>query len=189
MNFQMMLRNNPYRLFFPLAIFSGLIGVGHWALWTMGFSIPDVKNMHLVLQSQGFLAFVAIGFLFTAFPRFSGTQPPSLAELLVGLVAALVFLVAVSCRYWLVAHIASLVSILLLPFFALRRIKRRTKDIPASFVLLAAGLIHFMTGVVLSLWTDMGSHHETLYLAGPDDFFKLRPKNDFRKFVKQSVGI
>ncbi len=165
-SFWEVIRWHPYRIFFPLGIFAGLLGVGHWAFWTLGYAVPDVKNLHLILESQGFLALFVVGFLLTAFPRFSGTAPADLSEILIVLVGSLVFLIAALSRTWRLAHGGSLVLLLMIPVFASRRMMQRKKEIPPSFLLLGFGLLQAISGTALSLFTNMGETYTYLYIAG-----------------------
>ena len=157
---------NPFRLFFPLGILAGLFGVGHWALWTMGYAVGDIKNAHLILQSQGFLTFFVVGFLMTAFPRFSGTDPATPAEIALAFGGGLVFLAAASFRIWPLAHAATLVTLAAIPLLAGRRLSRGTKDLPPSFLLLGFGLLHAFLGVAVSFATNGGETHPNFYGAG-----------------------
>jgi uncharacterized protein involved in response to NO len=157
---------NPFRLFFPLGIIAGCLGVGHWAMWTMGYSVPDIKNLHLILQSQGFLAFFVVGFLLTAFPRFAGASSATKKEIGTAFAAALVFLAAAMKRNWMAAHLATLVVLLTIPFFALTRLRHRTKQLPPSFLLVGFGFLHAIAGVLISLATNMGESETYLYAVG-----------------------
>src|SRR5262245_59599631 len=67
---------DPYRIFFPLGVLMGIAGVSIWPLfywgWTQGYS----GRAHAFVQTNCFLyAFIA-GFLWTAVPRFTGTNAP-----------------------------------------------------------------------------------------------------------------
>jgi uncharacterized protein involved in response to NO len=160
------LRRNSYRIFFPLGIVAGLMGVGVWAMWTMGYPVDNIKLLHITLQSQGFLTFFVVGFLMTAFPRFSGTDSATLSEIGVALGAALVFLIAAFLREWQISQFAYLVLLATVPMFAGRRIAKRTKDLPASFLLLGFGLIHAFLGAIFSLVTNMGEQNLYLFTVG-----------------------
>lgn len=160
------LRRNPYRIFFPLGIAAGLLGVGHWALWTIGIPVDDIKLLHLTLQSQGFLAFFVIGFLMTAFPRFSGTDSATLAEIIISMLGGVVFLFAEIKRDWALSQIGFLVMLAVIPVFAGRRIAQKTKDLPPSFLLLGFGLLHAFLGSLFSLVSDMGDTHLYLFIVG-----------------------
>src|SRR5215471_20977347 len=69
---------DPYRIFFPLGIVLGAIGVSIWPLYYYGFTEGYSGRARAFVQTDGFLyAFIA-GFLLTAVPRFTGTESPSL---------------------------------------------------------------------------------------------------------------
>src|SRR5204862_7598274 len=68
---------DPYRLFFPLGIFLGVMGVSIWPLYYFGITEGYSGRAHAFVQTDGFLfAFIA-GFLLTAIPRFTGTEAPA----------------------------------------------------------------------------------------------------------------
>src|SRR5437660_1599581 len=84
-----LIRSGPFRLFFPMGVAAGLIGVGHWLFWTIGW-IPESNSFfHAMMQVEGFLSCFVAGFLMTAIPRFLGAPVTSWAELI--LPAALEF--------------------------------------------------------------------------------------------------
>src|SRR6476619_5471982 len=86
--------SDAYRVFFPLGMLCGLAGVAIWPLYAFGVTTTYSGRSHAFVQIFGFLyAFVA-GFLLTAVPRFTGTQPPSLPTQLS--LAGLLWLAAVS---------------------------------------------------------------------------------------------
>ena len=159
-------RRNPYRLFFPLGIVAGLLGVGPWILWSIGLPVSEIKNLHVTLQSQGFLSFFVVGFLLTALPRFSGTEKATLSEILVALTGAIVFLIGALNRRWTMAHIGTFVLLSVIPIFAGRRLQHRSKELPASFLLLGVGLLHAFLGTIFSLVTKMGAANPILFAVG-----------------------
>src|SRR5579883_1668346 len=68
---------DPYRIFFPLGIVFGIVGVSIWPLYYYGVTEGYSGRAHAFVQTDGFLyAFIA-GFLLTAVPRFTGTEAPS----------------------------------------------------------------------------------------------------------------
>lgn len=160
------LRRNPYRIFFPMGIVAGLLGVGHWALWTMGLPVDNMKLLHLTLQSQGFLAFFVIGFLMTAFPRFSGTDSAALPEIALALIAGLIFLTGEMMRNWRLSQTGFLLMLAVIPVFGGRRLPHRTKDVPPSFLLLGFGLLHAFLGGLFSFISNMGETYLYLFLVG-----------------------
>lgn len=151
------LQQNPFQLFFPAGVFFGLIGVGLWVVWSLGWDIDGVALMHAVLQTQGFLVCFAIGFLMTALPRFLGTDPVSIAELSAALLGELVVLYGVLNGRWLLAEFGFLFSLITLIIFAVRRFPHRTKQLPPSFLLLGFGFLHALLGTGMILFSEMGT--------------------------------
>lgn len=160
------IRLDPFRLFFPLGILFALIGVGEWVLWSVGWSIPAVSVTHASLQAQGFLACFVVGFLMTAFPRFTGTDPVSLVEVGTATLAAVVFLFSTLWKQFAVAQFAFIGLIVTLIVFAARRLPHRSKPLPPSFLLMGFGFLHALTGPVLLLISDFGNGNIALYTVG-----------------------
>src|SRR6185436_4722415 len=68
---------DPYRIFFPLGIILGALGVSIWPLYYYGVTEGYSGRAHAFVQTDGFLYAFVVGFLLTAIPRFTGTEPPS----------------------------------------------------------------------------------------------------------------
>lgn len=160
------LRSNPFRLFFPLGVLFALIGVGEWVFWSIGWTIPAVSFTHASLQAQGFLACFVVGFLMTAFPRFTGTEPAALYEIGAGFLAALVFLGTTLWKEFAAAQVCFLALISTLMFFAIRRFPHRSKPLPPSFLLMGFGFLHALTGPVLVVISGLGDKNIELYTLG-----------------------
>src|SRR6266571_166000 len=69
---------DPYRIFFPLGIVLGAMGVSIWPVYYFGLTEGYSGRAHAFVQTDGFLYSFIVGFLLTAVPRFTGTEPPSL---------------------------------------------------------------------------------------------------------------
>ena len=67
---------DPYRIFFPLGIILGAIGVSIWPLYYYGVTEGYSGRAHAFTQTDGFLYAFIVGFLLTAIPRFTGTRTP-----------------------------------------------------------------------------------------------------------------
>ncbi|MEZ5988077.1 MAG: NnrS family protein [Planctomycetota bacterium] len=83
-------RREPYRLFFPLGLLLAWGGMFHWIVLATGqgthFETPFHESVfHSIAQVQGFLMTFAVGFLFTAIPRRTGTAAPGPVEMVLGL--------------------------------------------------------------------------------------------------------
>jgi hypothetical protein len=149
-----------------LGILFGLLGVGHWLFWSVGFTVPNIALAHAALQTQGFLTSFVVGFLMTAFPRFTGTWPAHKIEIAIMLGASIYFLIAVMQHSWLASQISFLVLILNLVVFAARRVPHRKKDLPPSFLLMGFGFLHAVLGPVLILVSRFGMSNFELFSAG-----------------------
>ena len=143
-------RREPYRIFFPLGIAFGLAGVAIWPLYTFGITASYSGRAHALVQTDGFLfAFIA-GFLLTAVPRFTGTEPPSrpaqywlAAVLVVSVVASELRAFALGLTMFVVAH-ATLLVLVAGRFF------RRQQSPPPSFVLIGLGLAAGAVGALIT---------------------------------------
>jgi uncharacterized protein involved in response to NO len=62
-------QREPFRLFFPLGVLLGWLGVGHWLLYAVGATATYSCLAHGLAQVEGFLPAFALGFLLTALPR------------------------------------------------------------------------------------------------------------------------
>jgi uncharacterized protein involved in response to NO len=146
-----LIRSEPFRIFFPIGIVLGFIGVSHWGWYYSGLTDTYSCNYHGLMQIQGFeFAFVA-GFSMTALPRFLETPPARWWEfsfallLLLGASAGLYF------EDWTVAEYSSALLASLLLYFSLSRYLTRQDDPPAEFALIPLGLAFALVGALLVL--------------------------------------
>jgi uncharacterized protein involved in response to NO len=161
-----LIRLGPYRVFFPLGILAGLLGVGHWLLWSVGWIKESNSFLHATLQVEGFLASFVIGFLMTALPRFLGASSATFVELFVAWSGSFLFIVLTLGHRWLGAQTSFLIAILTTLVFAARRLPRRTKPPPASFLLVAFGMAQAVLGPILMMTSGFGQKNGTLMEIG-----------------------
>lgn len=158
---------HPYRLFFPLGAIGGVLGVGQWIFWSLGFHVPNVSVVHTTLQAQGFLASFVIGFLFTAFPRFTGSPPVPRLSIAFTFGAMLVFFIAAAgFRDLWIAQAAFLCALAGLGSAMVRALALRTKPLIGPFALVGFGLAHAVAGPILILVSRFGEASTTLYSVG-----------------------
>ena len=144
-------RSEPFRVFFPLGVLLAWIGVGHWLLYATGAAATYSCRFHGLVQMQAFMMAFAIGFLLTALPRRTQTQPVTRMEMVALLAALVIFACAAIGEHWVIAETAYAALFALLIEFALRRflkggVGRRP---PAAFVLLPIAALNGMGGAVL----------------------------------------
>lgn len=141
----------PYRIFFPLGIFWGFFGAGHWLFYTLGWS-PEYSGIaHAGIQMQGYVLCFVIGFLLTSVPRFASAPHASQAE-----VIGIAGLITVSClaflyKNWVIAEAAYVAVLLQLAFFAVRRFRKKASSAqpPVEFIWIPFALSFGAAGSLL----------------------------------------
>jgi uncharacterized protein involved in response to NO len=146
-------RAEPFRIFFPLAVLLGWLGISHWLLYTAGITATYSCVQHGSIQTQAFLMAFAVGFLMTAIPRRTQGAHPSAAEIVGAGSLLTVTSVAAAADHRILAQLAYAGLFLLLLAFAVRRFRGRTsgRRPPAAFVLIPIAAIHGIIGATLSV--------------------------------------
>jgi len=157
-------RREPYRVFFPLGALLAWAGVLHWLLHSVGL-LPDYQPVfHSIVQIQGFMMCFAVGFLFTAIPRRTGTAPPAGWQIGLGLAAPIGTTVAAWLQRFALSQFCWLVLVVVLITFAVGRLRsgRAARRPPDSFVWVPLALLMGCVGALL-----IGAYG----LMGPDYFW------------------
>jgi uncharacterized protein involved in response to NO len=153
------LESEPFRLFFPLGILFGWLGVSHWILYATGVSSSYSGTTHANLQLEGFEIAFAAGFLFTAVPR--RTAGPPASSFTLALTALGLVLTAIAnlegrpafATWGYILAIATMVVFALRRFIGARDLASRRP--PASFVLVPIGFASGIAGAIIT--TDIFS--------------------------------
>lgn len=144
------LREEPFRLLFPLGALLAVAGVVPWLLYWLGAEKRWLGAEHALVQLEGFLPCLAAGFLFTMLPRRTRTAPAGPVPFALATLGFTIAAVAGLRDAWLVAHVAYGLGIVGLLSYSLaaqwRPEGRRTPD---AFVLLAIGLGQGLLGAIL----------------------------------------
>ena len=143
----------PYRIFFPLAILCGMLGIGHWFAYATGWIDRYSGFMHASIQMQVYMICFIAGFLMTAMPRMSGTAPASwfetcgLVSLILGILTSLIF------SNWLIANSLFVTALVWLLLFGFSRVKTCHSSAkikpPVEFVWVPIALLHGIVGSIL----------------------------------------
>jgi uncharacterized protein involved in response to NO len=152
----LVLCDEPFRIFFPLGIAASLIGVSHWLWYFAGLTESYSCIYHGLIQIQGFELSFATGFIMTALPRFLETKRATPVEVFLG---ALLAILGVLCLYqelWFEAQVCTILLVLNLSLFAIRRYRARKDELPSTFYLIFFGVIHALLGGILILWPIQG---------------------------------
>ncbi len=146
-------RAEPFRIFFPLGVLLGWLGIGHWLLYTAGVTTTYSCVLHGSIQTQAFLMAFAVGFLMTAIPRRTQGAHPSMAEV-VGAASLLAITTGGAItQHRVLAQLAYGGLFLLLLGFAVRRFRGRAggRRPPAAFVLIPIAAIHGIAGAAQNI--------------------------------------
>jgi uncharacterized protein involved in response to NO len=141
----------PFRIFFPLGLLLGAIGVALWPMYVWHQIAFYPANPHLRLMIEGFMGSFIIGFLGTAGPRLLESRP----------LGGLDILTMLALQIWSASlHLAQkqvagdIVFLALLLFFIgtmSRRVATRRDLPPPNFVLVLFGFINAIGGIALIL--------------------------------------
>jgi uncharacterized protein involved in response to NO len=139
----------PFRIFFPLGLFLGAIGVVLWPLFVWHAIGFYPAQAHVRLMIEGLMGSFIIGFLGTAGPRLLDASPLITAEtcLLFGLqiVSALLHL----AQRQTAGDIVFLTTLLLFVGMMAKRAGTRRDLPPPQFVLVLFGLLNAVAGIFL----------------------------------------
>jgi uncharacterized protein involved in response to NO len=140
----------PYRLLFPAGAVFGLIGVGHWLLYSLGVLAHYRSIFHSMAQIQAFMSCLAAGFLLTAIPRRLETAPAEPWHLAVATLAPLGLLVSAWLEQWIWSQVFWLVFVATLVIFGWTRFARRGRNPPNGFVWIPFALVLGALGSLLA---------------------------------------
>lgn len=136
--------SEPYRMFYPLGIVLGVVGVALWPLWSAGFYPLYPGPAHVRLLIEGFFTAFILGFLGTAGPRMLGV-PAMSVRVWSGLLLI-----------WMAGHMATLLNagdvaevcfaatLAGFLFYLIRRVGARDGLPPPGFVLVLLALVGAM---------------------------------------------
>src|SRR5581483_10012401 len=139
----------PFRLFFPVGLLLGVIGVALWPLFVWHAVDFNPANAHARLMIEGLMGSFIIGFLGTAGPRLLDARPLRAVE-----ISGLLALQLSSVSLHLAQQQAAgdvVFLVLLLVFLGMLGTRARTaQDLPPPhFVLVLFGFLSAITGIFL----------------------------------------
>ncbi len=157
--------NEPYRIFFPVALIAGIVGVLLWPLfyWQQLSYYPLYSHARLMIE--GFVGGFAIGFLTTALPKMLNAKPLRVWQVLLLLTLFLSF-----CTVHALGHMRTgdglfAVTMALTVFLMLVRLCRGNMVPPPGMMLTGLGLLCGITGSVWSAFFGFsGNMHWTLFM-------------------------
>jgi uncharacterized protein involved in response to NO len=144
-------RREPYRVFFPLGLALAWAGVLHWLLHGLGWLADYRSVFHAITQIQGFLTCFALGFLWTAIPRRTGTAPPAAWQMTIGIGGTVGTVVSAWLGRFGLSQVFWLAVVVTLIAFALKRFRGGAggRRPPNSFVWIPLSLAMGVAGSLL----------------------------------------
>lgn len=143
----------PYRLFFPLGLLMAAVGVAPWVLFHFGLLSSYPAVFHGRVMFHGFLMAFISGFLMTAVPRMSATEPCRPIE-----ASVVLFLLGMQLAFGssaLASAAAFSAHAAFLLFFVLRRSMHRKQNPPPTFLFVPIGLVVALLGGLLLVFSDV----------------------------------
>lgn len=156
---------DPYRWLFPIGMLFGIVGTGLWVLHWGRFIRAYPGIPHAEIMMGGFLLTMAVGFLMTAIPKFTGTASAMAWEQRLAGIAAAGLLATALLPDRLGFHIGLLITGILLIRFAAVRFLRAHFQPPPSFLFVGFGCGATLFSAVILIGHDaQWALHPTLVL-------------------------
>lgn len=157
----MEIRNEPFRLLFPLGFMLAIMGIGAWIpfyLWPAEFPYPG--QGHAIVQIQGFLMCFILGFLLTMLPKVLGVATLGrLQSILIpaGIIALSVCAWMNTAGYQMAVQALNLFLIGNFLVFALLRWPNRKTPPPSTFIFIPLAFAANAIGTALRIVFYLGA--------------------------------
>lgn len=159
------LRQEPYRLLFPLGAACAALGLAMWVTFWLRPEVGYPGTAHTLLMMHGFVTSFVIGFLLTMLPRALGVAIAGDAHLALATVGVLGGCAAAWLGATTLAWAAHLLVLAAPVAFAATRIGRRASPPPPTFVGVAASGAAAIAGSILVLAGGAGTPAWTVALG------------------------
>lgn len=141
----------PFRIFFPLAVLAGMIGVALWPLHLLGIIQWYPGQIHARLMANAFFGGFILGFLGTAMPRMLSAKPLSSFEAAILVVLYLGMVAGYAFGGPVPGDVITMALLLIFASIMAPRARRRKDLPPPGFVLVLFGILSAFFGTGLSV--------------------------------------
>jgi len=141
----------PFRLFFPAGVVSGIIGVALWPLSFGGWISFYPGQAHVRLMAYGFFGGFIFGFLGTALPRMLSARHFGIANVIAQLAVYAAMVVAFAAGKIAWGDILLLTLLVMFLGAVVTRARQRKDTPPPGFVLVGLAWLCVITGAVLGI--------------------------------------
>lgn len=148
--------SEPFRVFFPVGVVLGIIGVMLWPLYEWGLVSLYPSLMHARVLILGFVGLFVLGFMGTAFPRLLGIKGFGAIPVFGGLFFHLLGQLFYLRNQIFSGEVCSLVLWSLVIIFIFKGLLKRKDMPPPGFVLVVAGLSCLWLSLFLTVLGGVG---------------------------------
>jgi uncharacterized protein involved in response to NO len=138
----------PFRIFFPLGLVLGAIGVALWPLFVWHAINFYPRDAHLRLMIEGLMGSFVIGFLGTAGPRLLDARPFAAIETSTLLALQILSAGLHLNQKWNLGDMVFLMTLVLFLGFVGGRTRTRKDLPPPNFVLVVLGFVNAIVGIL-----------------------------------------
>lgn len=144
----------PYRLFFPIGIWMGMVGVAPWLFYALGLRETYSGFFHSSTQMLVYMSCFVTGFLMTFIPRFTAMAYATVNEIFSFLFLLVGISVFLQLEQWIMAETCYLIWLLLLVRFVLVRRPQHPMTTtaptpPVELIWLPFAAFHGLSGTLL----------------------------------------
>jgi len=161
------LRRQPYVLLFPLGVALSWAGLLHWLAFSLGWSQQYRPRFHALVQTQGFVTCMALGFLLTMIPRRTASSSPATWQVFAVALGPVLMAASAWVHNWQMAQLCWLLTaVLAAQFVGVRLARNRDRRQPIGFVWIPVAFLMGIGGSLLAYgipgldapgWTLLGT--------------------------------
>jgi uncharacterized protein involved in response to NO len=140
----------PFRLFFPEAVFAGIVGVGLWPLYFAQLANFYPGQAHARIMANGLFGGFIFGFLGTAMPRLLSAPPLGTRNVLAMLALHLAMVLAFAAQKIFFGDFLFLILLCFFVVLMIRRARHRKDTPPPGFVLVGLAFLCSALGAILA---------------------------------------
>ena len=141
----------PFRLFFPVGVLSGVLGVALWPLHFLGALELYPGLAHARIMASGLFGAFIIGFLGTAMPRMLSAKPLHVSQVISLVSLHMAMVAAFACSRIFVGDVLFLALLLTFLSLMMARARQRKDTPPPGFILVGLSFVSVVAGTMLAV--------------------------------------
>jgi Uncharacterized protein involved in response to NO len=142
----------PFRVFFPLGVLCGIIGVSLWPLYFAKLIALYPGQAHARIMAYGLFGAFIFGFLGTAMPRMLSAPPLGTRNILLLFALHFAMLLAFALQKMFLGDLLFLLTLLLFVSLMVLRLRHRQDTPPPGFILVGLAFLCVLAGATIALF-------------------------------------